>query len=54
MQDLQIVKKKLNNNVAYKYLPNGRSIITWLSVKCLANQKSGRKVKGDDRNGELG
>ena len=22
--------------------------------KCLANQKSGRKVKGDDRNGELG
>ena len=25
-----------------------------LIVKCLANQKSGRKVKGDDRNGELG
>ena len=22
--------------------------------KCSANQKSGRKVKGDDRNGELG
>ena len=23
-------------------------------VKCLANQKGGRKVKGDDRNEELG
>ena len=23
-------------------------------VKCLANQKSGRKVKGDDKNEELG